>query len=482
LSKWHDGSEEVIEPGAKLSPVASGLADQIYWSSPPVWSELVNRDSISSSSVKGRRDLLHAMINAEGQACLGIEGFPAERGLFDTLLATSDLYRKVGDSWCFCEPSETSGACFTELWKSTKALFVDASSRVGVDAVYEKWSQPPFGMKRGILPVFLAAFLLAHKSNVAVYKAGMFIPRLSDVDIDECMQEPSRFTLRWIAIDEDKSEILEGISKLLGEVGEKAGTSDPLDAARGLVAMVFNLPEWSRRTQRIGETARAIREMLLKANDPHKVLFVDLASLLGTVDGTTYVKELRGPLLEIATAYSKMLTEVEDKMLAALDATRDDLESLRNRAKSVAGVAGNFRLDAFSTRLGAYDGTRESLEGLLSLAADKPPRDWVDRHIDAALLELSQFARRFREAEAFVSIQGRKARSEGFAVIIGAGSDTRTISRTFAISERHRKTVDDKATEVALMLQGQGLSIDVLLAILAKTGMKLATDKEETNG
>lgn len=29
LSKWHDGSEEVIEPGAKLSPVASGLADQI---------------------------------------------------------------------------------------------------------------------------------------------------------------------------------------------------------------------------------------------------------------------------------------------------------------------------------------------------------------------------------------------------------------------------------------------------------------------
>ena len=81
------------------------------------------------------------------------------------------------------------------------------------------------------------------------------------------------------------------------------------------------------------------------------------------------------------------------------------------------------------TRLGSYDGSRESLEGLLSLAADKPPRDWVDRHIDAALLELFQFARRFREAEAFVSIQGRKARSEAIAVVIGAGSDTRTISR-----------------------------------------------------
>ena len=482
LSKWHDGSEEVIEPGAKLSPVASRLADQIYCSCPPVWSELVNRDSVSSNSVKARRDLLHAMIKAEGQERLGIEGFPAERGLFDTLLVASDLYRKVGESWRFCHPSEASGEGFTDLWKSTKDLFADTNARIGVDAIYECWSQPPFGMKQGILPVFLTAFLLAHKANVAAYKEGMFIPRLGDVDIDECLQDPSRFTLRWIAIDEDKNSILEGISKLLAEVGEKAGTSDPLDAARGLVAMVFNLPEWSRRTQRIGDTAKAIRDMLLKANDPHKVLFVDLASLLGAADGKSYVKELHAPLQEIATAYPKMLAEVEAKMLEALDATREDLASLRNRSKSVAGVAGNFRLDAFSTRLGSYDGSRESLEGLLSLAADKPPRDWVDRHIDAALLELSQFARRFREAEAFVSIQGRKARSEAIAVVIGAGSDTKTISRTFAISDRHRKTVDDKADELVSMLQSQGLGTDVLLAILAKTGMRLATDKEKSNG
>jgi hypothetical protein len=437
---------------------------------------------VSSNSVKARRDLLHAMINAEGQERLGIEGFPAERGLFDTLLVTSDLYRKEGEYWGFCHPSAASGEGFAELWKATKELFTDASARVGVDAVYERWSHPPFGMKKGILPVFLTAFLLAHKANVAVYKEGMFIPRLTDADIDECLQDPSRFTLRWIAIDEDKNKILEGISKLLVEVGEKAGTADPLDAARGLVAMVFNLPEWSRRTQRIGDTAKAIRDMLLKANDPHKVLFVDLASLLGAADGKSYVKELRAPLQEIATAYSKMLAEVEAKMLEALDATREDLESLRNRAISVAGVAGNFRLDAFSTRLGSYDGSRESLEGLLSLAADKPPRDWVDRHIDAALLELAQFARRFREAEAFVSVQGRKARSEAIAVVMGAGSDTRTISRTFAISERHRKTVDDKADELVSMLQSQGLSTDVLLAILAKTGMRLATDKEDLNG
>jgi len=481
LSKWHGGSDEVVAPGAKLSPVASSLADELYLSCPHVWSELVNRDSVSSNSVKARRDLLHAMVNAEGQELLGIEGFAAERGLFDTLLIASDLYRLEGGAWCFCQPSQASGNGFIELWKATRALFEDSNARVGVDEIYKRWSQPPFGLKQGVLPVVLTAFLLAHKANVAVYKDGMFTPRLNDADIDECLQDASRFTLRWIAIDEDKNRILEGISKLLAEVGEKSESSDPLEAARGLVSMVYNLPEWSRRTQRLGETAKAMRDMLLKASDPHKVLFVDLAFLLGAADGKSYVKELRAPLQEIATAYSKMLGQVEAKMLEALDATRDDLESLRERAKSVAGVAGNFRLDAFATRLASYDGLHESLEGILSLAADKPPRDWVDRHIDAALLELAQFARRFREAEAFVAVQGRQARSEAIAVVIGAGAETTTITRSFAISERHRKMVDDKAADLASMLQSQGLGTDVLLAILAKAGMKLATEKESSN-
>lgn len=484
LAKWHDGTDQVVEPGSKLSPVASSLAEDLFGDSPPVWSELVNRDSVSSNSVKARRDLLHAMINAEGQEALGFEGFPAERGLYETLLKSTGLHRQdASGNWRCMPPGDGFAEGFKNLWDATRALFSDADARVGAHEIYKLWSAPPFGMKLGIQPVVLTAFLLAHKANVAVYKDGMFVPRLTDFDIDECLQDPDRFSLRWVAIDEDKNRILEGISKLLAEIGENADAADPLEAARGLVAMVFNLPEWARRTSRLGKTAREMRDMLLKASDPHKVLFVDLASLLGAADGKAYVKALRAPLQELAGAYGKMLAEVEAKMLVALDASRDDLEALRERAKSVSGISGDFQMDGFATRLTNYDGSRASLEGILSMAAERPPRDWVDRHIDAANLELAKFARRFRESEAFATVQGRKAHTEAIAVVIGAGAETKTISRSFAISDRHRKTVESKADELASMLVGQGLGTDVLLAILAKAGMKLASiDKEAANG
>lgn len=482
LAKWHNGTDKVVETGSKLSPIASELANGLFSASPPVWSELVNRDSLSSNSVKARRDLLHAMINAEGQEALSIEGFPAERGLYETLLRSTELHRQDGSTWRFMQPCDGFSNGFNQLWQATRDLFSNANARVGAHEIYALWSAPPFGMKLGIQPVILTAFILAHKANIAVYKDGMFVARFTDLDIDECLQDPGRFSLRWVAIDEDKNRILEGISKLLAEVGESAGAADPLEAARGLVAMVFNLPEWAQRTQRLGETAKAMRDMLLKASDPHKVLFVDLASLLNASNSKAYVKALREPLQELAGAYGKMLAEVESKMFEALDASRNDLESLHKRASSVSGVSGDLRLDAFATRLANFDGSRTSLEGILSLAAEKPPRDWVDRHIDAAILELTKFARRFREAEAFVAVQGRKANSEAIAVVIGAGSHTQTISRSFSISDRHRETVDAKADEVATMLEGQGLKTDVLLAILAKVSMKLASiDKEASN-
>lgn len=482
-AQWFDGSEEDIKVGTRLSPIASSLADSIYSSSPLVWSELVNRDSVSSNSVKARRDLLHRMLSHEAAEHLGIEGFPAERGLYETLLRSTGLHREVKPGhWRFVAPEANDEARFYGLWQATRALFIDSTSRVKATDILALWSAVPFGVKDGIQPVILTTFLLAHQSNVAVYKDGMFIPRLSDADIDEYLQDAARFSLRWVVIDEEKARILGGIANILAEVGHAAEARDPLEAARGLVALVFNLPVWAQRTHQLSDSARSIRDTLLKASDPHKVLFVDLVALLDTSDGDAYVQALRSPIAELAGAYEAMLRRVDAAMLEALDAPPDKLDRLRARAEAVAGITGDLRQDSFATRLAKHDGSTVSIEGILSLAANKPPRDWTDRDIDVATLEISKVALRFRQAEAFVSVKGRKPNSEAFAVVIGAGTGTKMISRSFDITDRHRQAVESKADEIAAQLRKQGLGTDVLLAILAKAGMRLTTDEEENHG
>lgn len=480
-AKWFGGEQE-IERGARLAPLASDFADDVFRDAPELWSELVNRENPSSNSVKARRDLLYRMLANEDSENLGIDGYPAERGLYATLLGGGSgpgLHRQEPQGvWRFMPPDDRHAPTFQNIWKATRMMFVDSNTRVNVSDMQAVWSSPPFGVRKGVMPVIFTAFLLAHKANLALYKNNNFIPRVTDADLDEYLQDPTQFYMRWIVIDAKKTSILSGIAKILSEVGAVASTHDPLEAARGLVALVFGLPAWSQRTHTISDVARAVRDTLLKASDPHKVLFIDLAALLENTSGQSYVEALRGPITEIAGAYDALLDRIQSTMLEALDAPVGRWDRLQARAQAVAGVTGDLRQDAFATRLAKHDGSKESIEGILSLAANKPPRDWNDRDIDHALLEISQAALKFRQAEAFVSVKGRKPTSEAFAVVIGAGAQTRTVSRSFSISDRHRDAVEDMAERLATTLKSEGYSTDVLLAALAKAGMRLTVEED----
>lgn len=456
----------------RLSALASTLADNLYKRAPRLMSELVNRDSLSSNSVRARRDLLYRMLNNEHEEGLGIDGFPAQRGLYESLLYSTGLHvLDESGTWRFLPPRTGVSRHWVPVWRLTTKIFADRDRRIGVRDIYERWSEAPYGIRSGVHPILLLAFLLSHKESIAVYKDGIFVPRLSEVDIDECLQDPSRFSLRWVTIDDERAQILNGIAKILASLNGTKVIADPLEAARGLVAMVLELPAWTQRTQRLSHSARSIRDTLLKASDPHKVLFVDLMTLLGTKSTVDYVQALREPLTELDTAYDGLLKQVTDRMLEALDAPANALDQIRQRASVVAGISGDFRLDAFATRLASYEDRRDNVEGILSLAANKPPRDWNDRDIDIALLAIAEWALRFRQVEALVSVQGRSPTREAFAVVIGTGGSSKTVSRTFDIAEREKPLVKELAASIVEQMANKGLRSDVLLAALAEAGM-----------
>lgn len=462
----------------RLSRLASGIAEAEFRLAPKIFSELVNRDSLSPNAVKARKDLLHRMLDAEDVENLGLEGWPAERGLHETLLRIPGLHTKdEAGNWHFKPPCAGDPKHFGPLWEATDALFGDGDELLDVGAVYALWRNAPFGVRKGCAPVLLAAYILSRKENIAVYKDDMFVPRMTDADMDECLQDERRFSLRKIAVDEEKVEILAGIADILQKAGRGRSAADPLDAARGLVGLVFSLPEWARRTRMLSEKAVSLRDVLLRAKDPHKVLFVDLPATFGSTSVGEYVAALEAPLLELAGAYQGMIRSIEARMLAELDASAEDIEELHQRASVVEGVSGDFRLNAFAARLVEYDESIGSMEGILSLAANKPPRAWSDSDIDAALLELASWSMRFRQVEALAAIKGREPTREAFAVVLGTGGAARTVIRSFDVPERNRREVEELASSIVASLSARGLKAELLLAALAKAGLTIVGEE-----
>jgi len=476
---WYANDIE-LKPKVTLSSLVSTLADNIFYKSPRLWSELVNRDNLSSNSVKARRELLYRMLGNEGEPNLGIEGYPAARGLYETILYRTGLYKKndIGH-YHFTTPRDGKNSSFSALWEKTHKVLQNKSTITPASEIHALWAAPPFGLKKGAMPIIFMAFLLAYKGNIAVYKDGVFVPNITDADIDEYLQDERRFALRWIVIDNEKQKILKGIGRILASMGATSNSADPLEAARSLVAMVIGLPNWTQRTARLSSGARKIRDTLLKASDPHKVLFIDLAAALDVESGHDYINALKAPIEEIWNAYDRLLQKIASSMLKALNADADNLSVLRSRAETLSGITGELRQEAFATRLATYDGSRTAIEGLLSLAANKPPRDWNDRDIDLALMEIANFALRFRQSEALVAIQGRKPTSEAFAVVIGAGAEMRTFKHEFSLPEQSIHQIKILTDELINTLSAKGLSSEIIMAALGNACIQLAQNGEE---
>ena len=474
--------DDGVSEAQSLSGTASDMADMRFHASPSVWSELINRDSLSTSSVKARRDLMHRMVNNGDEQRLGMEGFPAERGLYETVLAETGLHGAIGkNAWAFKDPNAEPHPGLRTLWEATRQAVMNAGSN-GLSAakVYELWAAPPYGVKTGLMPVFLLAFALAHAEHVAVYRDAMFEPKLTDVDADELLQDARRFNLRWIDKDSDHAAALESIAHALRQCGFASSGSSALEVSRNLVKLVFLLPSWAKRTHRVSKPAKAVRDLLLRANDPNRLLMIDLPASLDVP--MNEVGSLLEPLLkELLDAYPQMLRKVDQTMAYSLDAADASDVELYTRAEPISKFGADLRLQGFAARLMKRDGSLEAIEGILSLVANKPPRDWTDLDIEAALLAVSDLALSFRKAEALVNVQGRGLGREAIALVIGTGGASEVITKTFELASRDKPAVDDAARDVLSRLEILGLKGDLLFAVLARASSTLY-EKEVKNG
>ena len=156
-----------------LSERASNLADKLYDKSPHLRNELLTRIKLTSPAKTGRDALIKAMVVNAGKARLGIEkNYPAALGMLSSLLVGTGLYREVGSSWEFCKPDQKKdSARLSSLWQATEEYLKQAKNEaVSVGEIYEVWSRRPFGVKNGVMPVLMVAYIWSMRDNIEIHR------------------------------------------------------------------------------------------------------------------------------------------------------------------------------------------------------------------------------------------------------------------------------------------------------------------------
>ncbi len=452
-----------------LFPIASKVCDRIFDQAPHVFSELVNRDSLSSNAAKAQRLLMHRMLTHGTQAALGYDAFPADAGLYFTTIAKLGLHRTVAGQGRYVSPEDAGAEAksVTPLWRAWHQRLVSSRDAIALTVLSDIASSPPFGVKRGLLPILLLTFLLTHRSEIALYVDGVFAPELSASDIDEWLQDSGRVTWKWVPRDVSATQLLSKLAARLQVAAGRTVAADPLDSARALVSIAFALPEWTQRTSRLSLRAREALTLLLRASDPIKVIFTDLPQIFGTGGDIDALVDSVGEIVEeLNGVYPRVLSQIDEKLLSSIN-HRGSLPALQARAKVVQGISGDLRLDAFATRLTLYSSSMTDVESLVSLAVNKPPRDLNDTDIDLATMQLARWAFDFRRVEAMARVQGRPANRRALAVVFADGD---THCATLDIAAEDAPQIRQLRDDLLDRARSGNIDSDVFLAALAEVG------------
>ena len=489
-SRWFWRGERLqIHNKRALQSGLSKVIEAVYHASPVIRNELINRDNPSSQAVAGRNKLLFALLDNADKEDLGIEKFPAEKGIYRSLLKASGLHHEVKGRWALGSPLESDDPYnFSPAWERIQQFFADSEDKpLPFSELYKVLEEPPYGIKRGVLPILCLVTYLVNDHELALYEEDVYCPYLTEEQIERFGRHPATFSVQRFRIEGLRASIHEQYAKaLFGEVGNKT----LLELARPLVRFMAQLKDYTKRTKspRLSDRAKAVRNAFNMAKSPQRLLFEGLPKALGydvdrldladskVVEG--FAQALTETLRELKYAYANMLDEQRRLLAQAFHMNPNtDLEDLRRTVIGRYAGLESYTVDvdglkAFIKRLTKTEGDVEHwFENILMFLGQRPTKKWSDADRAEAEIKLSDYSKRMLDLETLRLHEERYAtKTDGdFDVILvkSMRKGGEPIDEVVAIDEARRDALQQIKQELMSTLDAYKDS-DLRLAAIAE--------------
>ena len=375
----------------EMSKWISDICDRVYSLTPVLKNELINRNRMSSTSMSARRVLLNAMLEGANKRNLGIEGYPPEFSMYQSVLKSSGIHTESSDGWKFTADPHDLKPSWRPLWRTIDRHLTDNESRrVPVTELFSLIQKPPLGLKEGVLPVIFTAILKAYDSEIALFETGTFRPIIKTADVELITKVPEKYSVQLCRIVGVKAIVFEQIIQtfMQKQAAESPKKINLLQIVKMLCSFASALPVFVQKTANLTPKAKAVRQCLLDAVEPASLLYRDLPIACGLkpithkgghneAEAKLFVAELRGALSEIQRKESELYHRIETILFHAFN-LEPDREALTERAKNIISVTMDPVVKGFLVRVTDSLEQKAWLDSIGTVIVARPPLSWSD--------------------------------------------------------------------------------------------------------
>lgn len=430
LEWFYHGKAVQLPTGRALLEKLSQICDVVYRDAPRIHNELVNRHSLSSAAAAARLRLIERIVRQPTDPLLGMDSVakPPEMSMYLSVLKAAKLHRQIDGQWTLAVPEPNEDPCNLRpiLGFMRESLENHTDARIKVADLYKSLRQPPFGIRDGMGPLLLAVFSMIHEQDVAFYENGGFVKNVTGQEFHRLIKAAETFEMQYCRIAGVRTVVFDQLFRVLNPGKTPDKKVDLLDVVRPLCIFASQLPTYVLKTSRLSHEAIAVRDALLRAEDPAALIFQTLPESCGCnrFESTEapsqqrvkkFVDKLRDAIEELRLGYPELLRKMKAEFIAAFDrpGSFDDIRrSTADSADRILATLTEPRLKAFCLRL--VDRTfqeQEWLESLGGYICSKVPSKWIDQDLTIFQEELTRYSRQFGRVESTVFARNSETNS-----------------------------------------------------------------------
>jgi hypothetical protein len=173
-SYYYKGKKQPIFRKSQLTGLLSHICEKVFYLTPIINNESVNKNTLPSMAINSRSKILAGLLENELKPNLGLTGTGQEISIMRSTLIRTGVITSLSDNPQINLSPDNENIAF--VLSEIQRFFSETSTAGAANFgdLYERLTHPRYGigMKRGVIPIYLATVLHLCKQNLVVKYNG----------------------------------------------------------------------------------------------------------------------------------------------------------------------------------------------------------------------------------------------------------------------------------------------------------------------
>lgn len=267
----------------RMSELASEICYEHYSNSPKINNELINKNKISAPILKGRNFIVNMIL------CKSIKEFKSEGNSVECTMFRTTLLNKG-----LINNQDTMAADLSPLFEEIQSFIINSEKEEkSFKELYENLltNKKGIGMRRGILPIYIAYILSNYLNEAVIYVGGRKkkeVPLTTEI-INNINDNPENYFIKIEKGTKEKNDYIAGMEELFKEYKSDRNSEGKYgDIVKAMQVWLQSLSKYAqshkldlKKCNELEQSIVKFRSSLVKFDiNNRQFLFVDIPKML----------------------------------------------------------------------------------------------------------------------------------------------------------------------------------------------------------